>query len=82
MKQILFQSVRAITFVVLFLVAAATLPTGVQAVTLDEVLQDVVTTNPRILEKQKAIPGFWKNKRRIMRLWPNSRTPEAGISQK
>ncbi|PID44736.1 MAG: hypothetical protein CSB48_01065, partial [Proteobacteria bacterium] len=27
---------------------------GVQAVTLDDVLQDVVTTNPSVLEKQKA----------------------------
>ncbi len=29
-------------------------PAGLQAVSLDEVLQDVVATNPRILEKQKA----------------------------
>ncbi len=28
--------------------------TGIQAVTLDEILRDVVVTNPRILEKQKA----------------------------
>ncbi len=50
MRKTVFQLVAAITGMAAILAAAA----SVQAVTLNEVLQDVVTTNPRILEKQKA----------------------------
>ncbi len=50
MKKTVFQLFVTLTSMAAILNAAA----GVQAVTLDEVLQDVVTTNPRILEKQKA----------------------------
>ncbi len=50
MKKTVFQFVVTLSSMVAILTAAA----AIQAVTLDEVLQDVVTTNPRVLEKQKA----------------------------
>ncbi len=50
MKKTIVQSVAAITGASAIVVAA----TSTQAVTLDEVLRDVVVTNPMILEKQKA----------------------------
>ncbi len=50
MKQPFFTLRCTITLITMLLAGA----TSVQAITLQDVLQDVVVTNPRILEKQKA----------------------------